>query len=401
MFAQRQAEAAKQQREVARIQSFVDRFRAKATKAKQAQSRLKTLARMSLIAQAHVDSPLDFAFAEPAKLPSPLLRSDDASVVLGGKTILRDVRLELMPGDRFAILGPNGAGKSTLMKLLAGHYQPDSGTCIAAPDASIGYFAQHSLEQLRSDRTAIEHLADVDRAALERELRSFLGSFGFSGDRAFEPVASFSGGERARLVLALLIYQRPNVLLLDEPTNHLDLEMRFALARSLQDFSGAVLLVSHDRYLLRAVADTLLLVENGRVEQYAGDLDDYQRRSADRRSQAPDPGEGGGSGRRIQRRSSADRRERLRPLRNAVVRAEKQLQELHQRFEQIEQALTEPSLYEASSDPAQLKTLTLERVTVTRSLEQAEADWLASSEELELAEQEYGSQREIGEPAWN
>lgn len=385
-LAQRSAEAAKQQREIARIQSFVDRFKAKATKAKQAQSRLKTLARMSVIAQAHVDSPLDFRFAPPARLPAPLLQLEAARVVLGGRTILDSVDLSLMPGDRIALVGRNGAGKSTLMKLLAGQYEPAGGRRKPAPDLSIGYFAQHALEQLQADESALTHVSGLDARATERELRSFLGGFGFSGDRVFEPVASFSGGEKARLVLAMLIYQKPNLLLLDEPTNHLDLEMRFALARSLQEYTGALLLVSHDRYLLRAVSDTLVLVEDGRVASYPGDMDDYRQRSRD--NGAADGGTAGSTGgaRRSQRRAGADRRLRLRPLQQAVDTAEMTVHRLHTRVLELEQALADPALYRNGGDSARFGALSIERDQIVRALAVAEAEWLAHSEALELAE---------------
>ncbi|MBM4200824.1 MAG: ATP-binding cassette domain-containing protein [Gammaproteobacteria bacterium] len=400
LLAQKASEAAKQQREIARIQSFVDRFKAKATKAKQAQSRMKTLARMSLIAQAHVDSPVDFRFAPPAKLPAPLLKIEDARVALGGRVILDEVDLSLMPGDRIALVGRNGAGKSTLMKLLAGQYEPEAGRRLPAPDLAIGYFAQHALEQLQGDDSALAHLSSLDPRATERDLRSFIGGFGFCGDRVFEPVTSFSGGEKARLVLAMLIYQKPNLLLLDEPTNHLDLDMRFALARSLQDYSGALLLVSHDRYLLRAVSDTLLLVEDGRVTNYPGDLDDYRQRYRERPAGA-DVGGGSAGSRRVQRRVGADRRTRLRPLRQAVQRAETQVEHCHARLRQLEEALSDPDLYGDAGSTERLGALAGERDTVARTLAQAEADWLAHSEALELAERDAAATATLGDAAWN
>ena len=399
LLAQRNAEAAKQQREIARVQSFIDRFKAKATKAKQAQSRMKTLARMTVIAQAHVDSPLDFRFAAPAKLPAPLLQVEEARVVLGHKVILDQVNLSLMPGDRFALVGRNGAGKSTLMKLLSGQYAPDTGHWRPAPDLSIGYFAQHALEQLHAGDSALAHISALDSGATERDLRSFLGGFGFSGDRVFEPIDSFSGGEKARLVLAMLIYQRPNLLLLDEPTNHLDLDMRFALARALQDYTGALLLVSHDRYLLRAVSDELLLVEDQCVTPFPGDLDDYRQRSRER------PGGGGGevgetnaSGSpRHQRRAAADRRTRLRPLQNAVRKAELEIERLHAQMLEIEQGLADPGLYQDPAGPARLGALSSERDRIARSLVAAETEWLSHSEALELAELEEALPEPIGD----
>ena len=254
----------KQQREVAHIHAYVERFRAKATKARQAQSRLKALARMELIAPAHVDSPFHFEFAEPAALPNPLLRLDGASAGYGELPVVAELNFSLSPGERIGLLGPNGAGKSTLMKLIAGGLAPMAGRRETADRLAIGYFAQHQLEQLDPGASALLHLRRIDPKASEQQMRDFLGGFDFRGDRVVEPVAPFSGGEKARLVLALIVWQRPNLLLLDEPTNHLDLEMRHALNLALQGYGGAVLLVSHDRHLLRSVADRLLLVDGGR-----------------------------------------------------------------------------------------------------------------------------------------
>ena len=271
----------RQQREIRHMMSFVERFRAKASKARQAQSRLKALERMERIAPAHVDSQFEFTFLAPHKLPRPLLAIEKQSVGYGERIVLESVNLTIAPGSRIALLGRNGAGKSTLMKLLAGEISAKTGRRTEARDLNIGYFAQHQLEQLSVGDSPIAHLkrlgGEAAQRATEQELRSFLGSFGFSGERVFEAVGPFSGGEKARLVLALVSYLRPNLLLLDEPTNHLDLEMRQALAVALQDFEAAVVLVSHDRHLLRAVADELLLVDQGRVTPFDGDLDDYAK----------------------------------------------------------------------------------------------------------------------------
>ncbi len=286
-LANQQAAFEKQQREISHMQAFVDRFRAKATKARQAQSRLKALERMTVIAPAHVDSPFHFAFKPPAKNPRPLLRLDEAAAGYGDTAIFSDARFSLNPGDRVGLLGPNGAGKSTLIKLLAGDLTPLAGERLAAQDLAIGYFAQHQLEQLHPAHSALEHLQQLDPKASEQSLRDFIGGFGFNGDRATCPVAPFSGGEKARLVLALLVYQKPNLLLLDEPTNHLDLEMRLALAEALQDFAGAMVIVSHDRHLLRVTCDQLVLVHGGRVREFDGDLDDYPAWLAQQQRDAP------------------------------------------------------------------------------------------------------------------
>ncbi|HEY5808345.1 MAG TPA: ATP-binding cassette domain-containing protein, partial [Povalibacter sp.] len=271
-LSQQQSMYERQQREIKHMMSFVERFKAKASKARQAQSRIKALERMERIAPAHVDSEFEFSFLPPDKLPQPLLTIEDQSAGYGDYVVLRSLGMTVSPGSRIALLGRNGAGKSTMMKLLAGELAPLAGKRTEARDLRIGYFAQHQLEQLSVSESPMEHLKRMGGAtaarATEQDLRSFLGKFGFSGDRVFEPVGPFSGGEKARLVLALVSYMRPNLLLLDEPTNHLDLEMRQALAVALQDFDAAVVLVSHDRHLLRAVADDLILVDQGRARAF-------------------------------------------------------------------------------------------------------------------------------------
>ncbi|MGH8699256.1 MAG: ABC-F family ATP-binding cassette domain-containing protein, partial [Burkholderiales bacterium] len=264
-LANEQALYARQQREVARLEAFIDRFRAKATKARQAQSRLKALARMEVIAPAHVDSPFDFHFREFPGSPDPVLVLEDASCGYDGAAVLSGVRLTIQAGDRIGLLGRNGAGKTTLIKLAAGHLPPRGGERREGKGLRIGYFAQHTLEVLRPEETPLQHLQRLDPQAREQSLRDFLGSFDFSGDMAVAPVTGFSGGERARLALALVVWQRPNLLLLDEPTNHLDLEMREAVALALQEYEGAMVLVSHDRHLLRTATDLLVLVADGGV----------------------------------------------------------------------------------------------------------------------------------------
>src|SRR5579863_2808758 len=270
-LSQQQAMFDKQQRERAHLQQFVDRFRAQATRARQAQSRIKALERMVEIAPVRAASTIHFEFREPAALPVPLLRLNDVAAGYGKRHVLDGIKLSLSPCDRIALLGANGAGKSTFIKLLAGTAAPLAGERIAARDLAIGYFAQHQLEQLDADATPVEHLKRLDANLGEAAARDFLGGFGFSGERALSPVAPFSGGEKARLCLALTVYQRPNLLLLDEPTNHLDLDMREALTEALNDFTGALVLVSHDRALIRTCCDTLLHVGGGRITDYAGD----------------------------------------------------------------------------------------------------------------------------------
>ena len=276
---------ARQVKRIAEITSFVNRFRASATKSRQAQSRLKMLERMERIVPAHVDSPFEFQFARPAKTPRPLISLEEAACGYAGARgtvqIVGGIDVSIGPSDRIALLGPNGAGKSTLTKLLAGESLILEGRRIAAPDLAIGYFAQQQMEQLKPDCDAFWHLrhrGGADYAAGdEQKIRDHLGSFGFQGDRAFEPVGRFSGGEKARLTLALLVARRPNLLLLDEPTNHLDIDMRQALGIALQSFEGGLVVVSHDRHLIKSVADTLWLVADGKLQEFAGDLDDYQQ----------------------------------------------------------------------------------------------------------------------------
>src|SRR5262245_12001414 len=280
-LAEQAALYSRQQREIKHMESFVERFRAKATKARQAQSRLKALERMQRIAPAHVDSPFEFSFAPPEKLPKPLIAIEGQSAGYDGRAVLSDITLTLAPGDRVALLGRNGAGKSTYMKLLAGELSAMGETRTEARDLRIGYFAQHQLEQLSPTESPLMNLRRFGAVraarATEQELRDYLAGFGFRGDRVFEPIAPFSGGEKARLVLALVAYLRPNLMLLDEPTNHLDLEMRQALTVALQEYDGAVVLVSHDRHLLRTVANEFYIVHGGTAEPFAGDLEDYAK----------------------------------------------------------------------------------------------------------------------------
>ena len=281
-LALQQSQYRKQQREIAHMRSFVDRFRAKASKARQAQSRIKALERMEMIAPAHVDSPFHFSLRPPEKLPNPLLRIDDASAGYGGAPVLQGVRLTLTPGDRIGLLGANGAGKSTLIKLVAGMLKPSKGERVAANDLKIGYFAQHQVEQLDPERSPLEHFFEIEPTAREMDLRNYLGGFGFSSDTVFMNTGPFSGGEKSRLALALLVYRRPNLLLLDEPTNHLDLEMRQALSVALQEFPGAMMIVSHDRRFLSGLVNRVWEVDSGSFREYEGDWSFYLRKRRER-----------------------------------------------------------------------------------------------------------------------
>src|SRR5258706_1651371 len=280
---------AKQERERAHLQSFIDRFKAKATKARQAQSRMKMLAKMEDLAPLHVTAPFSFEFREPLRPPNPLLVLEDAEAGYGDKIVLRDVNFSLQSEQRYGLLGINGAGKSTLIKTIAGELKPLQGTALFNKGLSVGYFAQHQVEMLRDDQSPAWHLQRIAPQAREQDLRNFLGGFNFPGDMATGPIAHFSGGEKARLALALIVWTRPNLLLLDEPTNHLDLETREALTVALAQFEGTLVLVSHDRHLLRATTDQFLIVADGRLQPFDGDLDDYRDWLLKSKREKPEP----------------------------------------------------------------------------------------------------------------
>jgi ATP-binding cassette, subfamily F, member 3 len=397
-LAQQHAAFDRQQREIRHVLDFVARFKAKASKARQAQSRLKQLERLERIAPAHVDSPFVFSFAPPARLPRPLLVLEGASAGYDGRAVLGHVDLSLAPGDRIGLLGRNGAGKSTLTRVLAGAQPVLGGRRTAAQDLAIGYFAQHQLEQLDPAATPLGHLRRLGGATLaqgaEQEQRAFLGGFGFSGERVFEPVAPFSGGEKARLVLALIVSRRPNLLLLDEPTNHLDLEMRHALGMALQDYAGAIVLVSHDRYLLRLVADRLWLVAGGEALPFDGDLDDY---AAWLRSPAADATGGGGAAGstdaaaprgaaadKERKRREAERRQRLAPLKAAVEQHEQALEALAREAAAIEARLAAPELHVPAARGELIRMLERQGA-IRRRVAELEDEWLAASEALDTA----------------
>jgi ATP-binding cassette subfamily F protein 3 len=389
-LAQQRAAYEKQQREVAHMRAFVDRFRAKATKARQAQSRLKALERMALIAPAHVDSPFHFFIPPPEKLPKPLLQLEDAAVGYTQQALLQGLNLSLAPGDRIGLLGPNGAGKSTLIKLLAGNLQPRAGKRQPSRHLQTGYFAQHQLEQLRIEDSPLAHLQRLDKQASEKNLRDFLGGFGFQGDRTLEPVGPFSGGEKARLALALLVYQKPNLLLLDEPTNHLDLEMRLALSTALQDYEGAMVIISHDRHLLRTVTDQFYLVNAGHLTQFEGDLDDYRQYLQQTATSAEQGGDilqakHSASARKHQRRVAAEKRQRSQPLRKEIQRLETELTKLEARNKELQGSLADSSLYEEANKP-RLKELLTQQADIQRQINQTEEIWLIKSEELQTME---------------
>jgi len=384
---QQQAAHEKQQTQIEHMNSYINRFRAQATKARQAQSRIKALERMQLIAPAHVDSPFSFSFSHPGAVPSPLLQLNKVDAGYGNELILNRVSFNLMPGERIGLLGPNGAGKSTLIKLLAGELSPQSGSRECAKDLRIGYFAQHQLEQLHDDLSPLQHLMMLDSALSEKEGRNHLGGFAFHGDMATAPVGPLSGGEKARLVLAMIVYQQPNLLLLDEPTNHLDLDMRHALSMALQSFEGAMVLVSHDRHLLRTVCDELMLVADHGAAPFDGDLDDYAHwllAARDKDVDATNPAQETAS-RKDERRNRAEQRKALQPLRNRIKKLEAELESLHREKESLDEQRADPELYDPSRIEEQ-KTLGRKSSEIIARTDAIEAEWLEACEEMELAE---------------
>jgi len=382
-LALQQASYEKQQKQIEHMTSFINRFKAKATKATQAQSRIKALERMQMIAPAHVDSPFSFTFKHPGRIPNPLLRLNKASAGYDDTTILHDLSFSLLPGERIGLLGPNGEGKSTLIKLMAGELIPQQGQRDGAKELTIGYFAQHQLEQLHGELSPVQHIRMLNENMSEKEARQFLGGFDFHGDMALAPALNFSGGEKARLVLAMIVYQQPNLLLLDEPTNHLDLEMRHALNLALQDFEGAMVLVSHDRHLLRTVCDSLMLVSSGSVTVFKGDLDEYsswllRQRNGEDEKPASRPSK------KDNRRLKTEQRKILQPLRNKVKKLEHDLDKLHQRIAELDAQMADPALYEQTSSD-QLRRLSDEHRMLNRQREEFEEQWMLASEELENA----------------
>lgn len=387
----------KQQTELAHMQAFVDKFRYKATKAKQAQSRLKAMERMEKIVLAQADSPFSFSFFENENvLPPNLIRMDNLTAGYPDKTVLTSIKMNIVPGSRIGLLGRNGAGKSTLIKTIAGEIPPLSGEFALAKAVKVGYFAQHQLEYLDPDGTPLSHLTALAPDARELELRSFLGGFGFSGDKVTDPVGHFSGGEKARLVLALLVWQKPNLLLLDEPTNHLDLQMREAIIIALSSFKGALIVVSHDRHLLRTTTDEFYSVSEGKVFPFDGDLDDYHEylmeldkkeqeklnaEKADERAHKPVQTNDNFKN-KDQKRAEAAFRKTLSPLKKEIEKLEHSLDELNARKNELETILADASIYEAARKN-ELQAYLLEQSSVSEKLEEVETEWMLKSEELQ------------------
>ncbi|MEP6224226.1 ATP-binding cassette domain-containing protein [Marinobacter sp.] len=407
-IAQQQAGYERQQARIAEIQRFIDRFKAKATKARQAQSRVKALERMEKIAPAHVDSPFSFEFPVADKVSNPLMSIRNGSAGYGDAVVLEGINLSLLPGSRIGLLGPNGAGKSTLMDALRGQSTLLRGERTTGEHVAIGYFAQHQLESLDLDASPFLHLQRLAPKASEQSVRNFLGGFDFHGDEALRAIRSFSGGEKARVALAVIAWQKPNLLLLDEPTNHLDLEMRQALTMALQNFEGAIVVVSHDRHLLRNTVDDFWLVNEGRVTEYEGDLEDYERWLADRRkdeTEAPRRESGGtqttgdealaadgGTGenaedRKARKRAEAAIRQKLSPYRKQQGALENEMDRLQSTLVTLEQELSEPELY-ADQGKQKLKDLLGQQATAKSRLAEVEAEWLEISETVESLEAE-------------
>jgi ATP-binding cassette subfamily F protein 3 len=362
----------KQVRERAHLQSFIDRFRAKATKARQAQSRMKMLAKMEELAPLHVAAPFSFEFRDPERSPDPLLILEEVRAGYGEKVVLTNVDLTLRSGERIGLLGVNGAGKTTLVRTIAGTLAPLGGDITLNKGLEVGYFAQHQLEMLRDDESPLWHLRRLAPKTREQELRNYLGSFNFPGDMANDPVGNFSGGERARLALALIVWQRPNLLLLDEPTNHLDLETREALAVALAQFEGTLVLVSHDRHLLRATTEKLLIVAAGTLREFDGDLDDYRDwllirdavpRKAEKKAAPSKP-------RTVNRK----------PIEARIKRLEELMARLSAQKAAVEQRLADPAVYQ---DPEMLKAALEDQAYVAREIAQVEGEWLERQAQLE------------------
>ncbi|MCC6867352.1 MAG: ATP-binding cassette domain-containing protein [Burkholderiales bacterium] len=396
-LALQQATYAKQQRQIAHLQSFVDRFRAKATKAKQAQSRIKALERMERIAAAHVDSPFEFAFAPIGRTARQLVLLDDVTLgYAGAAPVLPKVTFSLLAGERIGLLGPNGAGKSTLLKAIAGTLVPQAGERRVAQGLRLGYFAQHQVEQLRLEHSPLWHLARLEPSAREQEHRDFLGGFDFRGEMASAAVGNFSGGEKARLTLALIVREKPNLLLLDEPTNHLDIEMREALTEALQDYDGTLVVVAHDRHLLRATTDALWLVADGKVAPFDGDLDDYrewvlaqkrrERAAADDALDAATSPPASATDRKARKREEAQVRQRLadarKPLAARQAKIDAELEALGREKADLDAWLASDAAYTANAREA-LKEKIARQGELTWQLARLEGEWLDNAEALE------------------
>jgi len=390
-LAQQQQAYEKQQAQRAHMEKYIARFKAQATKARQAQSRIKALERMEELSAAHVDSPFNFTFRESDKISSPLLSLSEGRLGYGEKVVLDKVKLSLAPGARIGLLGPNGAGKSTLIKTLVGELAPIGGRLVRGENLAVGYFAQHQLDSLDDKASPLLHMQRLAPTEREQTLRDFLGGFDFRGPRCDEPVVNFSGGEKARLALSLIAWEKPNLLLLDEPTNHLDLEMRLALTMALQEFEGAVVVVSHDRHLLKSTTDEFLLIAEGRMQEFDGDLDDYARWLVDYRArQAPVSNRAPAADKtdkRAQRQAAAALRQQLAPHKREADKLEKELGQLHEKLAKVEERLGDSAIYETSRKD-ELRDLLAEQAKMKAREGELEEAWMLALEHLESLEQQ-------------
>ncbi|MBM7037270.1 ABC transporter ATP-binding protein [Vibrio ulleungensis] len=389
-----QAQFQKQQKQMAHMQSYIDRFRYKASKARQAQSRIKALEKMEKVLPAQFDNPFSFEFREPEALPNPILMMEDVVAGYDDTIILDKIKLNLVPGSRIGLLGRNGAGKSTLIKLLAKELNAQQGLLSYSQGVKIGYFAQHQLETLHPEESPLQHMMQIAPNHTEQQLRDYLGSFGFLGDKALDAVAPFSGGEKARLVLALVVWQKPNLLLLDEPTNHLDLDMRQALTLALQTFEGAMVIVSHDRYLLRATSDDLYLVHDKQVEPFNGDLNDYykwltEQQKVERQElkvDKPKSSDNSAAARKEQKRKQAELRKLSAPLRKRIEKCESKMDSLSELLAQNELKLADNSIYE-EDNKAILTQVLDQQASAKAELEEVEMEWMDAQEQLEAMQE--------------
>ena len=364
----------KQQREISHMQDFVRRFKAKATKARQAQSRIKALERMELIAPAHIDSPFQFTIPETEKISNPLIVLEDADLGYSDP-IINKVKIAFRPGDRIGLLGVNGAGKSTFVKSLKGDLQLLQGNKIEGKNLKIGYFSQHQVDDLMLDKSPIDHLVKVEEKATESEIRNFLGGFNFRGDKAKDVIKNFSGGEKARLALAIIAFQKPNLLLMDEPTNHLDMDMRQALTVALQDFSGAIVLISHDRHLLANTVDEFLIINEGKIERFNGDLLDY------RKMILQGPHKESSKSKKDNEDKVKDRKD-LKKIKTQILAIEKTLKRLNRKLAETQEFLNSPDLYNDSSK-MNLHDLLRDQVNLDAEIKSTEEEWLELNEEFE------------------
>ena len=386
-LAQQQAAYIKQQAHIQHLQSFIDRFKAKATKAVQAQSRMKALAKLERIAPAHLDSEFSFEFESPAHLPNPLLKLDKADLGYGDNTVLHDISLSLESGARYGLLGVNGSGKSTFIKALAGELDLQAGQMVKSDKLNIGYFAQHQLDTLRDDQSPVWHIQQLSPEVREQEIRNFLGGFNFVGDMALQKIEPFSGGEKARLALAMIVWQKPNLLLLDEPTNHLDLDMRHALTVALQSFQGALIVVSHDRSLLEATTDSFLLIHQGRLQAFDGDLNDYRlwRLAQENAAAAPAASTQAQSRKdtkRIEAQIRQEKARRSKPLQQKIDKAEKEMAELGDKQTAFEAFLAQEDAY-LEENKVKLQQTLSDLAAVKVKLSELEENWLAWQDEME------------------